>query len=247
LQTLGIGIELVAQELKRLLPDVPVFQFDRDSITTHRNARSTIQEFYETPGSILLGTEMVLPYLTESVATSVVVSLDSLLSVPEWNIYERILSIVLRIRERTEQDLFIQTRKPDEEILDHALKGNLGAFYRAELKDRKEFNYPPFTTLIKVSIDGTPAQIRLMMEQVENALKPYGFTPIPHVLHTSKAHHVMHGFLRMKREQWPNDDLATLLKSFPSNVTVEVDPRLEMTEIADRTLRSGGPRAVALP
>lgn len=224
LQMLGIGIGLVEKELKRLLPDIPVTVFDRDTLTTHRQSIKAMDAFYDGGSEILLGTEIALTYLDKPVKTSGIVSLDSLLSIPEWNVYERIMSIVLRTREVTEQELFVQTRKPDEDVVNQAVKGDLGSFYKAELADRKAFNYPPFSTLIKISCEGTAEHARKTQGTLKQVLEPFGFTAVPHMMRSPKGKYMMHGFLRLKKGEWPNESLRELFMTFPADVRVEVDP-----------------------
>lgn len=224
LTTLGIGRQMVEQELTRMFPDTPVFSFDRDVVKTRKQARDRIEQFYQTPGSILLGTEMGLLYLTEPVPLSGVISLDSLLSIPEWNIYERIMSLLVKTREMTTQEMLVQTRKPDDPILALAERGALGEFYKEEIAERKQYQYPPFTLLIKISVHGKSEEIRTLMRHIAESLADVGFSAIPQLLQTPKGVYVMHGFVRLPKSSWPNQQILDFLKTLPPSVRIEVDP-----------------------
>ncbi|NBD73421.1 primosomal protein N' [Patescibacteria group bacterium] len=241
LTTLGIGIQLVERELARTFPEAPRLVFDREHVSTHAKAERFMRTFSDTPGCILLGTEMALTYLPR-VALSGIVSLDSLLSVPEWNMYERIFSIVTRTQERTERACLIQTRKPEEPVLQSAKRGALGDFFREELADRKQWGYPPFSTLIKVTTEGSAEETRQEMQALSEALAPWGFAAMPQALATPRGTTRRHGFLRLPKGRagpprrrrsdpeppehpaWPIPELAATLRSFGSSITVEVDP-----------------------
>ncbi len=241
LVTLGIGIQLVERELARVLPKVPRLIFDREHISTHRKAERLAGEFAATPGAVLLGTEMALTYLPR-VSFSAIVSLDSLLSVPEWNMYERIFSIVARTQERTDRGVLIQTRKPDDDILTLAKRGSLGDFYRSELADRARYQYPPHATFIKVTTEGASEATRRTMEELGSALAPWGFAEMPQTRARAGGSTLRQGFMKLtkgfegsprrrrgdplprKRPEWPIPEVVAILRSFGSTIRVEVDP-----------------------
>ncbi len=78
LTTLGIGIELIAETLEHMFPDTKIFKMDKDSVRTHKQALEMAEAFYESPGSILLGTEMALGYLERPIENAAVAAIDSL-------------------------------------------------------------------------------------------------------------------------------------------------------------------------
>ncbi len=219
LQTLGIGVELVEKELQSLFQNTPLCIVSRDTTTTHAKTKKVIDKFYETPGSILVGTEMVLPYLTQGIETSIITSVDSLLSIPDWNVYEKIFSIILQIQDVTTHNLLLQTRKPEQYILTNALRGNISDFYRDELKAREQFGYPPYAKLIKISIEGGPSVVESSMKQIEEALPLSGKS---HLIHLGRNRYAMHGFLRLN--SWPDKDIIEKLKALPPTTAVNVDP-----------------------
>jgi primosomal protein N' (replication factor Y) len=224
LQSFGIGSQLIYSHLKSLAPENNVLLFDKDNVATHRTAKAMVRDFYETPGSIMVGTEMALPYLHEPIPVIGVVSMDALLSIPEWSVYESVFSAVTRLSERADEEFIIQTRRPDAEILKQALAGNMAAFYESDIVDRKRFKYPPFTTLIKITAEGTQESATALMNDIETKLEPYGFTAFPHVLRTPKGQIALHGFLRIPRHKWPDPEICRTLIGLPPSVTIRVNP-----------------------
>jgi primosomal protein N' len=101
LTTLGIGIELIEETITNMFPDIKIFRMDKDVITTHKQALSTAEQFYNAPGSVLIGTEMALAYLEKPIENSAVASIDSLFSIPDFRINEKIMNILLRMRSTT--------------------------------------------------------------------------------------------------------------------------------------------------
>lgn len=219
LQSLGIGIELIEKELKALFPNTPVINISRDNTNTHTKAKKAIDKFYSEPGSILVGTEMSLPYLREKIDTSIIASVDSLLSIPDWNVYEKIFSIILQIQDITSGTVILQTRKPEQHILTNALRGNISDFYKDELETREQFGYPPYAKLIKISVEGGPSRIESDMKNIEEILPLSGKS---HLINLGRNKFAMHGFLRLK--SWPDKETIDLLRQLPPNIAVNVDP-----------------------
>lgn len=224
LVALGVGIERVFEEAQKKFPEARILRIDRDSTHTKTQAQKTAELFFKTPSSILIGTEMALTYLEERIDCTAVVSLDTLLSLPVWNIYEKIFSLLMRLREQTDSLLLIQTRHAHTPILQDALSLNISHFFGEELRDRKQFSYPPFSILIKVTATGTKVQVQKLIEEAATVLAPFGFIRLPHVALLQKGVYGMHGFLRIESDVWPEPTLLAALRALPPSTLVEINP-----------------------
>ena len=224
LETLGIGTELVEREVSdRYGATLPVHVLSSDTVRTHRAAIRMVREWYE-HGGVLIGTELAVPYLIEQIPLVAVVSLDSLLSLASWNVYERVASTLTRLREVAAETFLLQTRHPDVDMLTNVLTGNFSAYYRNELATRKELGYPPFTVLIKVTVSGTEEDVARKMEFAVAHLKPFELITFARLLRTVRGTYTLNGFVRMRREEWPNEELRERLRSLPPAYTVTIDP-----------------------
>ena len=224
LETLGIGIQLVEKEIKKAFPKENILVIDKDSASTHKKAIAVIDKFYSSKGAVLIGTEMALSYLNEKTEYSAIASIDSLFSLPEWRMSEKILSILLKIKEIAEKEVLIQTRKPNQKIFDHAGKGNLVDFYKNEIKKRKQFSYPPFSVFIKISVSGTAERVSKEMKYIEELLKKYDVQIYPSSIKITNGRFAMHGLLRILRNKWPDREIVEILRSLPLHFSVDVDP-----------------------
>ncbi len=224
LGVVGIGIDLVTEKIKDKFPDISIFKIDSDSIKNEISAKDIVKKFKSKPGSILIGTEMMIQYIHEKVENSAIVSLDSLFALPDFRIQEKILSMITRIRTLTTQHCIVQTRKYNEKVFELGLKGNSNDFYKIAIEERKKFNYPPFTTLIKITLEGKKDIIVKEMEIAQNILDPYEVEVFPAFTHTIRRNYVLHGLIRLPTEKWPNEDLNKKLRSLPPSVIVKVDP-----------------------
>ncbi len=224
LVTIGIGIDMVSEEIKDKFPDSNILKLDSDSVKTPKIAKSIIQKFKSHPGSILIGTEMMLQYLHDKVDNSAIISLDSLFALPDFRIQEKILYMLIRIRALTTKNYLVQTRKAEEKVFEYGLKGNMSDFYRNTIDERKRFNYPPFTKLIKITLEGKKEDIIKEMEQAQNILDPYEVEVFPAFTHTIKGNFVLHGLIRINNNDWPKSDLIDKIKQLSPAITIKVDP-----------------------
>ncbi|HEY9583702.1 MAG TPA: hypothetical protein VJI66_01920 [Candidatus Paceibacterota bacterium] len=222
LGTVGIGIDLVIEKIKDKFPDIAILKIDSDSKV--KSPREVVEKFISKPGSILVGTEMMLSYLHEKVENSAIISLDSLFALPDFRIQEKILYMLIRIRSLTSKNFIAQTRKSDEKVFEYGLKGNMSDFYRNEIESRKKFNYPPFTTLIKITLEGKKDRIVKEMEQAQNILDPYEVEVFPAFTHTIRGNYVLHGLLRLVAGKWQDNTLLEKLRTLPPSVKIKVDP-----------------------
>ncbi|KKU25938.1 MAG: Primosomal protein N' [Candidatus Magasanikbacteria bacterium GW2011_GWA2_46_17] len=221
---LGIGIELVEQELRRKFPTLKISRIDKDKTPTAKKAALVVANFYASPGSLLLGTEMALSHIDRKIDNMVVASLDSLFALPDFRIHERILHLLLRIRSLALSSFLVQTRVPNEKVLEYVLKGNLIDFYRDEIAGRELFRYPPFTALIKISLGGTRAPVTREMEKLNSLFAPTNLEIFPAFVSESRGVFTMHALLRLPRGSWPNSELLQKLLSLPPQFRVEVEP-----------------------
>ncbi len=224
LTPLGIGIDRVYEEIQSKFPSVDIFKIDADTTKTDAQIEATIEKFRAKPGSILLGTEMTLVHLTEKIDHIAIASLDSLFALPDFRIQEKIMYLITRLRSMADRSIFIQTRKAEEKVFDYGLKGNLSDFYRATLDERKQFSYPPFSTLIKITIEGKKEKIAANMAEVQELLEPREIDVFPAFTSTVRGNSIIHGIIKLPEGGWTNSDLIEKLRSLPPNVKVKVDP-----------------------
>lgn len=224
LTPLGIGIERVEKEIKRHNPRIPVIRIDADSAPTKRTQSARIKQFYNTPGSILLGTEMMIARLTKTLPYSAVVSLDNLLSLPEYTINEKIIHMILALESHTTTGFILQTRNPERTALSAPIEGNLFQFYREEIADRKMLGFPPYTTLIKLSVTGTPARARDEAEKLVELFKDHNPVLYNAFIQKIRGKHTVHVLFKIPRDKWPIITVSEQLKNLPPYIAVSVNP-----------------------
>jgi len=219
----GIGIQYVHDELAKTLKNTPVILFDHTTASTFKKACFLRDKFYATKGAIMLGTHMAIPYLTQPITTSVIVSMDALYATPTWRLQEENLAFLLRLREQTTGTVYLQTRTTTDDLIRHAQQGATELFYTEELELRKTFNYPPFTTFIHLTWQGDRAAIDRIEQLIQQTftdtnLSIYNAPPSP------KGVHTRYGLLRVASIDWPDARIRTALLTLPPSVRVVINP-----------------------
>jgi len=223
LEGLGIGTERINEEVFKYFPKAPCFVFDGDRVTTRSQAKKLLVQFEKSKGAILIGTPMVIPYLATTEHASVV-SIDSLFAIPDFRMNERVFALVLALREKVTKTLFIQTRANDTAFFKQAALGDLASFTKSELAVRKLFSYPPYGTIIKITLRGRRAEIPFEMERLRSYLAEYAPISPKTMSREPKKVFRMHTILKLKEGVWIDDKLLAKLRALPRQFSVEVNP-----------------------
>jgi primosomal protein N' (replication factor Y) len=233
LTPLGIGTDKVYEEVKNLFPNCKIIQMDKETTPSDKEARASMVEYYKNPGSILIGTEMIFSYIDTEVTHSAIISLDGLLSIPSFNITQKILHIMEKLHEITKRNLIIQTRIPENPILEHILNGNVLPLYREDLKERKQFGYPPFKRLIKITFAGTASdteKARLFIERFLGGYEPQIFSAF---IGKIKGQYITNTVIKVDPNLWPlptdekriiSANLSENLRRLSPSFSINVDP-----------------------
>jgi len=219
----GIGIQQVATQARKLFKDTPITIFDHTTATTHIKARKLTKQFYDTKGSIMIGTSMALPYITKPVAVTAITSYEAARAIPTWRAEETVLSLLLSLREKTTNECFVVTRTDPDYLLKYAGKGLIDEFYNEEIMMRKTLKYPPYAVFILLTWVGTQSQIleaeKFIDTQLTDTELHFYNAPL-----TSSKGITRHGLIRINREDWPDTKLILQLRNLPPTIKIEVSP-----------------------
>lgn len=224
LEPLGIGIELLEEEIKKIFPEISTIRIDKESAKTPKQIQSKIKKFYENKGSVLIATEMALPYLREEVDNVICASIDSFLSIPDFRINEKMFSLLLKMRSLAKGNFLIQTRYTELKIWQNVIDGNLADFYREEIDNREMLSYPPFSTLIKITIQGQKESAQKEAEKLAEIFGEFKPHVYPSFISKVKGKYIMNVLLKLDKGSWPNKNLLQKIYSLSPKLAVRVDP-----------------------
>ncbi|TSC60915.1 MAG: Uncharacterized protein G01um1014107_201, partial [Parcubacteria group bacterium Gr01-1014_107] len=137
---------------------------------------------------------------------------------------EKILSLLLRLRSMARKNFIIQSRHGDCNLWHFALGGNLIDFYRQEIELREALNYPPFSALIKITLQGEKGSVEKEMEKLVAFLKEYNPIVYPAFTAQVKGKYIMHALIKHSPDNWPDTALANKLLSLSPKFMIKVDP-----------------------
>lgn len=219
----GIGIQQVVDTFKTTFPHLSYFHIDQETAPTHKRASAIINDFYNQKGAVLIGTAMTLPLLQQPLDASAILSVDAARAIPSWRTDEHFFALLLRLREISRNQVLVQTRTQVDDLLLYAARGAIDRFYDDEIKLRELLSYPPLSVFILLSWQGSKEATQLLEDKFSSMFSSYHFdcysSPV-----SSSAKTVRYGLLRIKQEDWPNEQLTQLLRSLPPQVKIEVNP-----------------------
>ena len=233
LTPIGIGTDRVYESVKKEFPDATIISIDKESTPTEREAREAIKTFQKKKGSILIGTELAFSYLADPVTHSAIISLDGLLSIPSFNMTQKIIHIIEKLHTLTERNLIIQTRTPDNHILECILNGNVLPLYREDLNERKQFGYPPFRRLIKITFSGTASETEKARALIDTLLGEYDPQIFSAFVGKVRGQYITNTVIKVDPALWkiPSRDneprtnpLLSKILELPPGFSVNVDP-----------------------
>jgi primosomal protein N' (replication factor Y) (superfamily II helicase) len=224
LAAFGSGVDRVAEEIRKNIPNINLFEIHKDSTETSVKASLAVKNFYENKGSILLGTEMAYPYLYKKVWSSAICSFDSLFSVPDFRIREKIFRLILQTKGIARENFLIQTRNPKDQTIDFAVTGNLVEFYKKEIEDRQTLGYPPFGIFIKITVRGTRNFVSKEAGNLKNILEDYNPAIFPSTHEKKGEQAAINAVIKLPRNEWPDTKLWTISKLLPTHFEIKIDP-----------------------
>jgi primosomal protein N' (replication factor Y) len=150
------GTKAIVEDIERLFGSARVARFDTDNLKAER-----FEQHYEAIKNgevdILVGTQLLAKGLDlPRLSTLGIVLADTSLYLPDFSAQERTYQLITQVlgrigRGHVAGSAIIQTYHPDHPVLDAAIKGDYQAMYRTELTSRKQFMFPPFCYLLKLT------------------------------------------------------------------------------------------------
>ena len=223
LATYGIGTDNLKNEIEQKFPDTPITLINKDHTSTNKKVLATLDRWLE-GGGVCVGTEMALPYVYKHLTHSAIVSLDSLFSIPDFHIREQIFNLITSLRLQSKKTLIIQTRFPNERVLNDAVNGKVANFQKEELEERRELFYPPFSRLIKLEFEGSPAKIKNAEKMLKSVFEKYNIDIFPALVSTVRGKKHAIGLIVVESQNWPDNELIDRLRDLPQEISVNVDP-----------------------
>lgn len=241
LQYKGFGTEHVEASLKAIFPEIRTLRADKDTTTQKNSHELLFKEFKAGKADVLIGTQMIVKGLHfPSVSLVGVLNSDLALNIPDFRSSEAVFQLITQVagragREDLKGEVIIQTFMPENSTILMASKQDYLSFYSSEIENRKLFEYPPFSNLIKLVFSGIDEKQTLSVSQKfreELILNLSSDMKIYPVLPSGKPkisdHYIFQFLVRGKNTPVLSEKIALVKNKFkiPSTVDlfIDVDP-----------------------
>jgi primosomal protein N' (replication factor Y) len=161
---MGIGTEMVEEEVARRFPGLRLRRLDADTIEKKGGLEETLALFRAGTIDILLGTQMVAKGLNfPGVRLVGVIFADTGLHLPDFRAAERTFSLIVQVAGRAgrffpDGKVLVQTLRPNDSVIQAACALDVDGFFRAELENRRMQGFPPYSRLIRVVARGRESE-----------------------------------------------------------------------------------------
>lgn len=157
LEVVGYGTERVEAEVDSLFPEARLLRMDLDTTRNKDGYDKIIDAFSQGKADILVGTQMVTKGLDfGGVGVVGVVNADAMINQPDFRASERAFNMMEQVAGRAGRrrgapgTVAVQTHNAANPIFAHVAAHDYAGFYHAELKQRQDYCYPPFSRVIYV-------------------------------------------------------------------------------------------------
>ncbi len=158
LKNSGTGTQKIEEYVKELYPNNVVERIDSDILVKKGEHIRLLERFNNKEIDILVGTQMIAKGLDNPNVTLVgVISADASFNLPDFRASERGFQLLTQVAGRAgrgqfEGSVYFQTYNPEYYALASAKSQNYEEFFETEIAARAEFDYPPFSQIIRLVI-----------------------------------------------------------------------------------------------
>ena len=161
----GIGTQRAEDALRKCFPHSRILRMDADSTSRRHSHDDILSRFRAREADILIGTQMIAKGLDFPNVTLVgVLNADASLSMPDFRAAERTFQLIAQVSGRAGRaekpgEVFIQTFRPDDPVVQLAAEAGFGRFAEAELAERKRAGLPPYMKFATALFRAKDAQL----------------------------------------------------------------------------------------
>ncbi len=242
----GTGTQKIEQYVQEIFPDYNVERIDSDVLVRKGEHIRLLEKFQRGEIDILVGTQMIAKGLDNPNVTLVgVISADASFNLPDFRSSERGFQLLTQVAGRAGRGeftgrVFFQTYNPEFYALESAKSQNYREFYEKEIIAREEFDYPPYSKIVRLIISSinnfraekAAAEIALSMCTI---IEKYGISerlevlgPSPCVIERINSYYRFQIIIKNKLDVRGHQFIASFLSkiTMPKDVklAVDVDP-----------------------
>ena len=154
----GDGTQQIEEVVKEIFPKFRINRMDWDTTRGKWDFDKIINSFAYNEIDILIGTQMITKGLDfKNVSLVGVINTDHFLNFPDFRAHEKAFQVLTQVAGRSGRSdktgkVFLQTYQPEHPIIKNVLDNNYEKMYDKQMIERKDYKYPPFVRLIKITM-----------------------------------------------------------------------------------------------
>ena len=159
MKLIGFGTEKIEEEIATHLGnEIRVQRMDWDTTRSKHAYHRIIESFENREIDILVGTQMVSKGLDfDHVSLVGILNADDMLYYPDFRAFERSYQLMSQVsgragRKKKRGRVIIQSYQPDHWIIQKVMAHDYAGMYQQELAERKQYHYPPYFRMIKLTV-----------------------------------------------------------------------------------------------
>lgn len=158
LNTRGIGVEQIHEEVEKIFPGAEVDRMDVESMRRKFAFEKLYEKIEGGETDIIVGTQMISKGLDfDHIELVVVPRADQMMYIQDFRAEERAYQLLMQVSGRAgrvsgEGKLIIQTYNPQHPVFELIGQNDCRKVYQHLLDERKKFHYPPFTKTVLVEL-----------------------------------------------------------------------------------------------
>ena len=241
----GVGTELVEQQVKELFPEARVLRMDFDTTRAKDAHQNIYTAFKNHEADILIGTQMIARGLDfDDVTLAAVISADTMLSYGDFRAEERTFSMIEQVGGRAGRKkkgrVIVQTYNPQHYAIRYAAEHDYCGMYEREISERRVSGKPPYSQLFRMlfaheseqktkqACREMEAEIRELALQYEEDVLLFVAKPAPMVrLDGRTRYHILLKVIRNKRTKDIKQKLYDIWEKHTGKgvqISFDVDP-----------------------
>ncbi|SNV35784.1 Primosomal protein N' [Chryseobacterium taklimakanense] len=158
LNTRGVGVEQIHEEVSRIFPESEVDRMDVDSMRKKFAYEKLYEKIESGETDIIVGTQMISKGLDfDHIELVTIPRADQMLYVQDFRAEERAYQLITQVSGRAGRvsgkgKIMIQTFNPHHSVFQLIKENEVEKIYQYFLDERKKFHYPPYTRTILIEL-----------------------------------------------------------------------------------------------
>lgn len=158
LNTRGVGVEQIHEEVSRIFPESEVDRMDVDSMRKKFAYEKLYEKIESGETDIIVGTQMISKGLDfDHIELVTIPRADQMLYIQDFRAEERAYQLITQVSGRAGRvsgkgKIMIQTFNPHHAVFQLIKENEVEKIYQYFLDERKKFYYPPYTRTILIEL-----------------------------------------------------------------------------------------------